>query len=141
LQIIPQSGIVYEIWTKESRHAYLSTGDSSMKLYQIVVKDVLRRKRRVLYAALGVVIGTMTVIGILTIAFAGEARIYNQLEKYGPNLTVIPAISNLDMRLGDLSLGTLTVRENYISEKVLSDIRQIADSEIRQNDNYKLLIR
>ncbi len=103
-----------------------------MKLYQIVIKDVLRRKRRVLYAALGVVVGTMTVIGILTIALAGEARIYNQLEKYGPNLTVIPAISNLDMQLGDLSLGTLTVGENYISEKVLPEIRQIADGEIRQ---------
>ncbi len=103
-----------------------------MKLYQIVVKDVLRRKRRVLYAAMGVVVGTMTVIGILTIALAGEARIYNQLEKYGPNLTVIPAISNLDMRLGDLSLGTLTVGENFIPEKTLPAIRQIADGEIRE---------
>jgi putative ABC transport system permease protein len=103
-----------------------------VKLYQIVVKDILRRKRRVLYAALGVVIGTMTVIGILTIVRAGEARIYDQLEKYGPNLTVIPAISNIDMQLGDLSLGTLTVGENYISEKVLPQIRQIADGEIRE---------
>jgi putative ABC transport system permease protein len=103
-----------------------------MKLYQIVIKDVLRRKRRVVYAALGVIIGTMTVIGILTIALAGEARIYNQLEKYGPNLTVIPAISNLDMRLGDLSLGTLTVGENFISETTLPGIRQRADGEIRE---------
>lgn len=103
-----------------------------MKLYQIVAKDILRRKKRVIYSALGVVVGTMTVIGILTIALAGEARIYNQLEKYGPNLTVIPAISNVDMRLGDLSLGTLAVGENYISENHLTDIRQIADGEIRQ---------
>lgn len=85
-----------------------------------------------MYAALGVLIGTMTVIGTLTIALAGEARIYNQLEKYGPNLTVIPAISNLDMRLGDLSLGTLTVGENHISEYHIADIRQIADGEIKQ---------
>ena len=52
-----------------------------MKLYQMVVRDVMRRKRRVLYAALGVVIGTMTVVGILTIALAGEARIYSQAGK------------------------------------------------------------
>jgi len=103
-----------------------------MKLYQMVTKDVMRRKRRVLYAALGVVIGTMTVVGILTIALAGEAKIYNQLEKYGPNLTVIPAISNLDVQLGDLSLGTLTVGENYIPEEKLPEIRQIADGEIRE---------
>ena len=102
-----------------------------MKLYQMVAKDVMRRKRRVLYAALGVVIGTMTVVGILTIALAGEAKIYSQLEKYGANLTVVPAISNMDMQLGDLSLGTLAVGENYIPEEKLPQIRQIADGEIR----------
>jgi len=103
-----------------------------MKLYQIVGKDIMRRKKRVLYAALGVVIGTMTVVGILTIAFAGQAKIYKQLEQYGPNLTVIPAINNLDMKLGNLSMGTLTVGENYISEDQLPKIRQIADSKIRE---------
>jgi putative ABC transport system permease protein len=103
-----------------------------MKLYQIVAKDIMRRKKRVLYAALGVVVGTMTVVGILTIAFAGQAKIYKQLEQYGPNLTVIPAINNLDMKLGNLSMGTLTVGENYIQEDQLPKIRQIADSKIRE---------
>jgi len=103
-----------------------------MKLYQVVIKDVMRRKRRVLYAALGVVIGTATVVGILTVALAGQARIYNQMEKYGPNLAVVPAISNLDMKLGDMSLGTLSVGENYISEEKLPEIRKIADGEIRE---------
>jgi putative ABC transport system permease protein len=103
-----------------------------MTLYKIVAKDILRRKRRVLYAALGVVIGTMTVVGILTIASAGEAKIYKQLEQYGPNLTVIPAINNLDMKLGNLSMGTLTVGENYIPAEQLPRIRQIADSKIRE---------
>jgi putative ABC transport system permease protein len=103
-----------------------------MKLYQIVAKDIMRRKKRVLYAALGVVIGTMTVVGILTIAFAGQAKIYKQLEQYGPNLTVIPAINNLDMKLGNLSMGTLTVGENYIPQDQLPRIRQIADSKIRE---------
>ena len=104
---------------------------SLMKLYKIVIKDVIRRKRRVIYAALGVVIGIMTVVGILTISLAGEARIYNQLEKYGANLSIMPAISNMDMQLGDLSLGTVMVGENYISEDKLPEIRLIADSEIR----------
>ncbi|MEJ2738794.1 MAG: ABC transporter permease [Dehalococcoidia bacterium] len=103
-----------------------------MKLYSLVTKDILRRKKRVLYAALGIVIGTMTVVGILTIALAGKARIYSQLEKYGPNLTVVPAINSLDMKLGDLSMGTLTVGENYISSDNLPRIRQIADDSIRE---------
>ncbi len=103
-----------------------------MKLYQVVGKDILRRKKRVLYATLGVVIGTMTVVAILTIAQAGQARIYSQLEKYGANLTIMPAISSINMELGNLSLGTVTVGDNYISEDKLPVIRRIADGEIKK---------
>jgi len=103
-----------------------------MSIFKLVIKDVLRRKKRVLYAALGVAIGTMTVIGILTISLAGEEKIYDQLEKYGPNLTIIPAIYNLDITLGNLSLGALSVGENYIAEEKLPKIREIADREIKQ---------
>ena len=102
-----------------------------MKLYQLVVKDVTRRKRRVLYTSLGVVIGVTTIIAVLTIALAGETNIYGQLEKYGANLMVMPAISDIDIGLGGLSLGTLAVGENYISEDKLPEIRQIADGKIR----------
>jgi putative ABC transport system permease protein len=103
-----------------------------MKLYQIVLKDIIRRKRRVLYAAFGVLIGTMTVVGVLTIAFAGENKIYSQIEKYGANLTIIPEVNNINAGLGDLSLGTVSVGENYIPEIVITRVQEIADGEIRQ---------
>jgi putative ABC transport system permease protein len=86
----------------------------------------------VLYAALGVVIGTMTVVGVLTIAFAGESSVYKQLEKYGANLTIVPAVNSIDAKLGNLSIGTLAVGENYIQESYLLKIREITDGEIRQ---------
>ena len=102
-----------------------------MKLYQIVLKDITRRKKRMLYASLGVVIGVATIVAVLTIALAGETNIYGQLEKYGANLVVMPAISDIDVGLGGLSLGTLAVGENYISENELPQIRQITDGMIR----------
>lgn len=103
-----------------------------MKLYQMVIKDVLRRRKQVLFAVIGVLVGTMTVVGIFTISRAGEARMYDQLEKYGPNLTAIPAINNVDVSLGDLSLGTLSVGDNYIPEASLPQIQEIADDEIKK---------
>lgn len=102
-----------------------------MKLYQIILKDIMRRKKRVLYATLGVVIATMTVVGILTIALAGQSRIAAQLEKYGANLSVTPATRSLNTGLGDLTLGTVNIGENYIPESKLTEIRVIADGEIR----------
>jgi putative ABC transport system permease protein len=108
-----------------------------MKLYQVVVKDIVRRKKRVLYASLGVVIGITTIIAVLTIALAGQTNIYGQLEKYGANLMVMPAISDINLGLGGLSLGTLAVGENYISEDRLPEIRQIADGKIREALNIE----
>ena len=108
-----------------------------MKLYQLVVKDIMRRKKQVLYASLGVVIGITTIIAVLTIALAGQTNIYGQLEKYGANLMVMPAISDIDIGLGGLSLGTLAVGENYISEDKLPEIRQIADGKIREALNIQ----
>ena len=103
-----------------------------MKLYQIVLKDITRRKKRVLYASLGVVIGVATIVAVLTIALAGETKIYGQLEKYGTNLVVMPLIRDIDVGLGGLGLGTLAVGENHISEDKLPQIRQIADGMIRK---------
>ena len=104
-----------------------------MKLYQVVLKDILRRKRRVLYAILGVVIGTMTVTSILTVSAAGQARITSQLEKYGANLNVMPAVKTISTGLGsDISLGTMNLGENYINEDTLPQMQTIADAKIRQ---------
>lgn len=103
-----------------------------MKLLRIVLKDVRARKRRILFAALGVVIGTMTITAILTISLAARAQVYSQLEKFGPNLTIVPAINNVDMKLGNVNLGQLSVGDNYISESRLPEIRKIADGEIKK---------
>src|SRR3990167_7376021 len=103
-----------------------------IKLLQIVFKDIKARKRRILFAALGVVIGTMSITAILTISAAGKAQVYSQLEKYGPNLTIMPAVNTLDMKLGNVNLGQLGVGENYISQDRLPEIRRIADGEIKK---------
>jgi len=103
-----------------------------VKIYQVTVKDIRRRRRRALYTALGVAIGIAAFIAVLTIARAGEERIYREMDKYGPNLMVMPAIHDVDLQLGDLTLGTLAVGDNYIAEDKLLEIRQITDGAIRE---------
>lgn len=103
-----------------------------MKLYKVVAKEIVRRRRRALYTALGVASGVAAFVAVLTIAHAGEAMILEELDKYGPNLMVMPAINNVDMQLGGLSLGTLAVGDNYIDEDRLPEIREITDEAIRE---------
>jgi putative ABC transport system permease protein len=102
-----------------------------MKVLQVVFKDAVRRKRRVLYTALGVAIGVAAFVAVLTVAQAGEDRVYAEIDKYGPNLMVTPAVSDLDLQLGDLRLGTLAIGDNYFAEDKLLEVRRIADDAIR----------
>ena len=106
-------------------------------LLPIVFKDTKARKRRVLFTSLGVLIGTMSIVAILTISTAGKAQVYSQLEKYGPNLTIMPAISTLDVKLGSVNLGRLSVGDNYISQDSLPEIRRIADNAIKEALNIE----
>ena len=103
-----------------------------MRLFDVVVRDTLSRRRRVLYTAFGVAIGVAAVVAVLTIARSSEQRIYSEIDKYGPNMMVMPAINDMDLRLGDLRLGTLAVGETYIPEDKLPEIRLIADGAIRE---------
>ncbi len=63
----------------------------------------------------------------MTVAHAGEDRLYGELDKYGPCLMIMPAISDVDLELDDLTLDTLVVGENYIAEGKLPQIRQITN--------------
>lgn len=104
-----------------------------MNLSTIVVKDMVRRKRRVAHSVFGVSIGIMTVIAMLTVASAGERLLRGEMERYGPNLTVVPATARLDVELGGLTMGSVTVGETMIAESVLPQIQQVADDLIRHD--------
>jgi len=104
-----------------------------VRLSTIVVKDMVRRKRRVLHSVLGVSIGIMTVIAMLTVANAGEQVLRAEMERYGPNLTVVPATARLDVELGGLNMGSVTVGDTMIPESVLPEIQMVADDLIRMD--------
>jgi putative ABC transport system permease protein len=50
---------------------------------------------------------------------------------------VTPAVSDLDLQLGDLRLGTLAIGDNYFAEDKLLEIRRIADGAIREALNIQ----
>ena len=104
-----------------------------MRLAGIVGKDMLRRKRRVVHSILGVSIGIMTVVAMLTVAGTGERVLRAEMERYGPNLTVVPATARMNVDLGGLTMGSVTVGETLIPESVLSDIQRVADDLIRMD--------
>jgi putative ABC transport system permease protein len=104
-----------------------------VKLSTIVVKDLLRRKRRVVHSVFGVSIGIMTVIAMLTVANAGERVLRAEMERYGPNLTVVPATARVDVELGGLTMGSVTVGDTLLDQSVLPLIQQVADDAIRMD--------
>ncbi len=106
-----------------------------MRLTTIVLKDMMRRKRRVVHSVFGVSIGIMTIIAMLTVGTAGENLLRAEMERYGPNLTIVPATARLDVELGGLTMGSVTVGETMLDQSVLPKIQQVADDAIRADMN------
>ncbi len=102
-----------------------------MQLTTIVLKDMARRKRRVMYSVFGVSIGIMTVIAMLTVGSAGEHLLRMEMERYGPNLTVVPATARMDVELGGLTMVSVTVGETTLDQSLLPLIQFVADDAIR----------
>ena len=104
-----------------------------MRLTTVVAKDMVRRKRRVMYSVFGVSIGIMTVIAMLTVGNSGERLLQMDLERYGPNLTVVPATARMDVELGGLTMGSVTVGETMLDQALLPLIQYVADEAIRED--------
>ena len=91
-----------------------------------------------MYTALGVAAAVTAFMAVLTVAHAGEDKLYGELDKYGLNLMIMPVINDVDLDLGDLMLGTLAVGENYIAEEKLPQIMEITDGATDQIGVYQI---
>jgi len=90
-----------------------------------------------MYTSLGIIIGIATFVAIITVAQAGQDKIYSELDKYGPNMVIVPAITDVGMKVGTMNLGRVSVGENYINESLIPVIQKTSDDMIRHSLNIR----
>jgi putative ABC transport system permease protein len=97
-----------------------------VKLYQVALREIGRRKIRTLYTASSVALSVALLIAALMVGAAGQKDLLLTIARYGHSLTIFPATTN-ETSLQSFGIGT----GHYIPEDAIPDIQKVYEAAIR----------
>jgi putative ABC transport system permease protein len=101
-----------------------------MRLRDISISNLRRRKGKVFFLTLGLTIGITTVVTLLTITRVMNEDISNKLDALGANIIILPLSDDLSLSYGGMSLGGVAFDTQTLKDADVPKIRQI---EVREN--------
>ena len=99
-----------------------------MKLHNISFGNISRRKGRMLFLVLGLVIGISTVVTLLSMTDSMTRDIEQKLNQFGANIVMVPKTENLALSYGGIDVGGVNYSARELDEAKLADIKTIKNS-------------
>ncbi len=99
-----------------------------MKLYNISLNNLKRRKGKMIFLVMGLVIGIATVVTLLSITESMSRDIEERLNQFGANIVMTPRNENLSLSYGGINVGGVNYKVREFDENKLPDIRKIKNS-------------
>lgn len=99
-----------------------------MKLIDISLSNLRRRKAKACFILVGLLIGVSAVVGFISLVDALTRDINHKLEKYGANIMIVPKTENLGLSYGGLSLGGFSFEMQEIRQDDLKKIHSIKNA-------------
>ena len=101
-----------------------------MKLRDISINNLRRRKGKVFFLTLGLTIGITTVVTLVSVTRTMNEDISRKLDEFGSNILIIPRSDDLSLSYGGMSIGGVAVDSQPLKE---SDIPKIREINVREN--------
>jgi putative ABC transport system permease protein len=101
-----------------------------MRLKDISINNLRRRKGKVFFLILGLTIGITTVVTLISITRMMNEDIANKLDEFGANILIIPRSDDLSLSYGGMSVGGVSVDAQTLMD---SDVPKISQIEVREN--------
>jgi len=101
-----------------------------MKLKDISINNLRRRKGKVFFLILGLTIGITTVVTLISITRMMNEDISKKLDEFGANILIIPRSDDLSLSYGGMSFGGVAIDTQTLKDSDIPKIRQI---EVREN--------
>lgn len=101
-----------------------------MRLKDISINNLRRRKAKVFFLILGLTIGITTVVSLVTITKIMTDDISNKLDEFGANIIITPRSDDLTLSYGGINFGGVSVEGQSLN---LRDISKILEIEVREN--------
>ena len=99
-----------------------------MTLFEIAIKNILRRKTKAFFVLAGISIGVATIVAVKSFSDTITRDINHKLEKYGANLLITPKTESLTLNYGGVSLGGISFELEEIKEEELDRLKNIKNA-------------
>ncbi|MGV1099830.1 ABC transporter permease [Thiovibrio sp. JS02] len=100
-----------------------------MKLSTISCNNLRRRKGKMIFLVLGLLIGIATIVTLLSITESMSRDIEDRLDRFGANIVMAPKSENLNLSYGGITVGGVNYEVREFAEKDLVKIREIENRE------------
>lgn len=100
-----------------------------MRLHDISINNLRRRKGKAVFLVLGLLIGVTTVVTLITLTRAMEEDIGKKLDELGANILIVPRSHELTLNYGGLQFSGVSLHAQPLLAADLAKIRSIKNSE------------
>jgi putative ABC transport system permease protein len=98
-----------------------------MKLHNISINNLKRRKAKMAFLTVGLMVGIATIVTLVTLTRSMSSDIERKMDEFGANILVTPQSNGLAMNYGGISLGGVTFDQREILESDLAKIKTITN--------------
>ena len=99
-----------------------------MKLHTISINNLKRRKAKMAFLTIGLMVGIATIVTLVTLTRSMSSDIERKMDEFGANILVTPQSNGLSMNYGGISLGGVTFDQREIREEDLAKIKSIRNN-------------
>jgi putative ABC transport system permease protein len=96
-----------------------------MKLRNIALSNIKRRKAKISFLLAGLMVGVATVVALVTITITLNQDIEEKLDRFGANIVISPRTEGLSLAYGGISLGGVSYNVKEISSEDVARIDRI----------------
>jgi putative ABC transport system permease protein len=100
-----------------------------MKLRDIALSNIKRRKGKVSFLLAGLMVGVATVVALVSITITLNRDIEEKLDRFGANIVISPRTEGLSLAYGGISLGGVSYNVKEISSEEVARIDRIKNRE------------
>lgn len=99
-----------------------------MKLRTIAANNLRRRKAKVFFLIVGLMVGVSSVVALMTTTRILSEDIAHKMDEFGANIIITPKSEGLSLTYGGLSLGGFSFDVKEIHQEELSKIKSIENA-------------
>jgi putative ABC transport system permease protein len=98
-----------------------------MNIFQIAINNLKRRKMKMVFLMLGLVVGVSTVVALMSIVSAMRLDLGNRIDEFGANAVILPRSEGMEMNYNGTMVSDIVFD---VKELTMEDVPRIYESSV-----------